>query len=174
MLDLTRYADHRNMVYALIFLGVTGFLLILVLGRLRFAVRTAISAALGWGWLCSLVTLTLVPVDLGGSSVNLVPFDRLFWDWFSILNFFLNILLFLPAGVLIAYSRVTPISLWVVAAIGLSTTIEVCQHYWGLGRAADVNDVIASTLGVAGGVLIAITVGILASRTSKPGTYAHN
>lgn len=109
---------------------------------------------MGWGWLCTVAILTLVPADLGGNSVNLIPFHGLVGDPFSLLNFALNVLLFVPAGILIAYSQVKPAVVWVLALILVSVGIELAQHYWGLGRAADANDVMASALGMAVGVIV--------------------
>lgn len=163
MLDLSRYADHRNLVFLLILLGGVGFTLVLCLGRFRYSLRTAWSLAIGWGWLCGLAVLTLVPVDLGGNSVNLIPFHGLWGDTFSILNFGLNTLLFMPAGALIAYSRARPFIIWVLATVMVSISIELAQHYGDLGRAGDINDVLAGATGLAAGILVAQRFGSIHS-----------
>lgn len=168
MLDLSRYADHRNLVFLLIILGGVGFALVLYLGSFRYSMRTVWSLAVGWGWLCALAVLTLVPVDLGGNSVNLIPLHGLWGDAFSILNFGLNILLFTPSGALIAYSRAKPRIVWILATVIISIAIELAQHYGDLGRAGDINDVLAGALGLAAGVVVAGGFGHARRRTVEP------
>ena len=155
MLDFSRYEESSTLVFGLVALGLVGFGVLCWRVRKRESTRIAWCVALAWGWGCVVAILTFVPGDLGGTSANLIPFDRLSNDSFSILNLVLNVLLFVPAGVLIVCARVEHPALWAAAVVVGSVCIEFTQHYANLHRSADVNDVIASTVGLGVGLWLA-------------------
>lgn len=160
MLDFSRYAESRTLVLGLAVLGLLGFGVLVWRARLRCSVRVTWCLALGWGWVFALAILTLVPVDLGGTSVNFVPFDGLLSDSFSLINFALNALLFVPAGAIIAFARVDRPGLWLSLVVVGAVAIEIIQYYANLQRSSDVNDVLAAAFGLLVG---AVVVGLLSS-----------
>lgn len=137
MLDFSRYEESSTLVFGLVALGLVGFGVLCWRVRKRESTRIAWCVALAWGWGCVVAILTLVPVDLGGTSANL------------------NVLLFVPAGVLIVCAWVEHPTLWAAAVVVGSVCIEFTQHYANLHRSADVNDVIASTVGLGVGLWLA-------------------
>lgn len=165
MLDLSRYTQSSALVLTLVAVGILGSGAVLWWAPQRFSRRAAWCLSLGWAWAFTLAILTLVPVDLGGTSVNLVPFDRLLGDPFSILNLALNVLLFVPAGALVTIALVRHPALWLSMIVTAAAGIEFVQHYANLQRSADVNDVIAASLGVLLGVAL---VRLLAPHESWP------
>jgi glycopeptide antibiotics resistance protein len=69
-------------------------------------------------------------------------------------RFALDVLKFVPAGVLLA---IRGIGFWASVAIvaGVSLCIEVLQYLLATGRTADVNDLVANVTGAALGFLVA-------------------
>lgn len=100
------------------------------------------------GWLVGIALVTLSPVPGRGQSLNLRPGHDLTYHW-AMLNVVVNAVLYAPFGAVAAGARVGLGAWWRVvgAAVALATTIEVVQYYAGIGRAADVNDVLADALG---------------------------
>ncbi len=102
----------------------------------------------------------------GARHANLVPFreiSRSLTDrepGYGLLNFWGNIVAFVPVGVLalLAIRRARPWG-WAIAiasGIGLSAAIEATQYT--IGRSADVDDVILNGAGVVVGVVVAALI----------------
>lgn len=107
-------------------------------------------------WACVVVAMTLVPLAGGGQHVNVVPGRAVSGSLASLANILGNIALFVPLGLLGRHAvpalRVPGV---VGAAAVISTAIEVLQHFAHLGRAADINDVLANVVGATAGATLA-------------------
>ena len=128
----------------------------------RVAIRgllTTYALALAW-WTILLAN----PNQDGARHANLTPFREIARSLtnpepgYGLLNFWGNIVAFVPVGVLglLAMRRARPRS-WLIALLGgtaLSATLELIQY--AVGRSADVDDVILNAVGVGLGVAIAI------------------
>jgi glycopeptide antibiotics resistance protein len=136
----------------------------------RAAVRALLSAyAVGLAWW----TIVLAnPNRDGARHANLVPFREIARSLtdrepgYGLLNFWGNIIAFVPIGVLalLALQRDRRRA-WIVALAGgatLSATLEISQ-YW-VGRSADIDDVILNAIGVALGVAVACAARLASHR----------
>ncbi len=103
-----------------------------------------VCAALGWLWVAGVVGLTFGTRSGGGQAVNLMPLDASnpanTWD------FFLNVLMFVPGGLLLASAGTRLLAAGTYGFLG-SLAIEVTQYLTSSGRTADINDLLANTLG---------------------------
>ena len=126
--------------------------------------------------LLAYVIVLVEPVDgwgqvgSGGANVSLIPFDflsgehvtenSLHWE-----EWMLNILLFLPLGIVAAllFTR------WVVWLFGplLSLTIEVAQAVLATGRQSALDDLLANSLGYLIGVTLVVLAGAVLSRRDE-------
>lgn len=148
---LLRFQDKLGLV-ALV-LGVTGALVVtcvLAVRRGRLPRRALDVLPLG-SWLVVVALMTLLRIQGGGSAVNLSLEATV--DATTVAN----ALLFVPLGYL-GYGLLArrPLLTATVACAGLSTGIELLQHFAALNRIADVNDVLANTLGGAVGACAAV------------------
>ncbi|AJC52992.1 MULTISPECIES: VanZ family protein [Streptomyces] len=133
-----------------------------LIGRPR---RTShrVCSALGWLWVAGVVGLTFGTRSGGGQAMNLRlldlsnPADT--WD------FFLNVLMFLPGGLLLASAGVSLLTATTVGFLG-SLAIETTQYLTASGRTADVNDLLANTLGCVAGYACAAAVRAAFRRTT--------
>jgi glycopeptide antibiotics resistance protein len=118
------------------------------------AVRCALAV-----WAVAVLVLTLRGQPGGGDRLNLTPGAVLrAGDTFHALaDTARNVALFFPLGALAAAARIR-LDGWVrvaLSAASLSAAIEAVQRFGHLGRAADVDDVIANVLGALIGFALA-------------------
>lgn len=119
--------------------------------------RRVITASLLWVWAWGIAGMTLGTRSGGGYDLNLDPLDTS--NRIDVADFWLNILMFAPIGVLLA---IRGASFWValLGGFGGSLAIEVTQYAMATGRTADVNDLVSNTLGCVLGFLL----GVVAAR----------
>jgi glycopeptide antibiotics resistance protein len=100
-----------------------------------------------------------------GQSLNLRPGVDLSYGQ-AVLNFFVNVLLFVPYGAFASAAHVGLASRWRVLlfAAALSCSVEVIQWYSRVGRQADINDIIANAVGALIGIMLAAVV----KRATRP------
>ncbi|MFB7633549.1 VanZ family protein [Streptomyces sp. NPDC056149] len=114
-----------------------------------------VCAALGWLWVAGVVGLTFGTRSGGGQALNLKlldlsnPADT--WD------FFLNVLMFVPGGLLLASAGARFATAAACGFLG-SLAIEATQYLAASGRTADINDLLANTLGCVAGYACAAAV----------------
>jgi glycopeptide antibiotics resistance protein len=109
-------------------------------------------------WLVVAAALTLTPVPAETRPPILVPLTGISLAFeqgglgFGVLQVVGNLLLLLPVGVLLPLAF-RGVRLWhvLLAAFGLSLSIELAQWWMGAGRQPDVDDVWMNTLGAAAG-----------------------
>ncbi|QZL07997.1 VanZ family protein (plasmid) [Streptomyces sp. BHT-5-2] len=150
-------------------IGVLGCVAIAVVtfltGRPR-KVSHRVCAALGWLWVAGVVGLTFGTRSGGGQALNFKlldlsnPADA--WD------FFLNVLMFVPGGLLLASAGVRLLGAATWGFLG-SFGIETMQYLTASGRTADINDLLANTLGCVVGFACAAAVRTLFRRTRALG-----
>jgi glycopeptide antibiotics resistance protein len=127
----------------------------------RAATRALLgSYALGLGWWTIVIAN---PGQDGSRRANLVPFREIVRSLtdrepgYGLLNFWGNIVAFVPVGVLALLTlRHDRRHAWLVAltcGTALSVALEISQY--GVGRSADIDDVILNAIGVALGVTFA-------------------
>ncbi|MGO4276335.1 VanZ family protein, partial [Paenibacillus sp. TAF58] len=92
--------------------------------RRRSTWKEAITGALLWLWVWVVLSMTFGTRSGGGSALNLRPLDLT--NHSDVVDFALNVLMFVPAGVLLA---IRGIGFWASVAIvaGISLCIEVLQ-----------------------------------------------
>lgn len=119
--------------------------------RGRTSWTAVITTALLWVWAWWVLAMTFGTRSGGGSALNLKPLDVT--NQSDVVDFALNVLMFLPAGVLLA---VRGVRVWVVLLIagGGSLAIEVMQFILKTGRTSDLNDLVANTVGCLIGFLL--------------------
>src|SRR5690606_23490471 len=93
------------------------------------------------------------------------PFEEIIRAWesstpgYTALNLVGNMVVFVPVGLLLVLSRVRtrgwPVLSWLIGT-AFSASIETAQY--AVGRAADIDDVILNSVGVAVGVLLALVM----------------
>jgi glycopeptide antibiotics resistance protein len=127
----------------------------------RAATRALLATyAVGLGWWTIVIAN---PSQDGSRHANLVPFREIarsltvHVSGYGLLNFWGNIVAFVPIGVLglLAVRRRRRLT-WLVVIVGgtaLSAVVEISQY--GVGRSADIDDVILNAIGVAIGVALA-------------------
>jgi glycopeptide antibiotics resistance protein len=101
-------------------------------------------------WVLLVAVLTLAPNPGRGQRLNLTPgFTSAYGHREVAVGFALNVVLFLPFGLLAADASVGLRRWWQVLAVAalLSIGIETAQWFAHIGRAADINDVIANAAG---------------------------
>ncbi len=146
-------------------------------GHLR--ARRAATRALLASYIVGLLWWTIVlanPNYDGSRHANLVPFREIARSLtdrepgYGLLNFWGNIVAFVPVGALalLSFRRVRGAWLAAIGAGGaVSVAIEIAQY--SIGRSADVDDVILNVAGVAAGVAVAaITRRVWSSAHSGP------
>jgi len=118
-----------------------------------------------WVALCAVIaailwlTLGLAFGDAGGTGLNLTPFDEirraLHNGGSGHLNLVGNVAMFVPVGALVAWiAQRWRVAVATVVGFLFSVGIELTQL--GLGRVADVDDVILNTAGAILGALLAV------------------
>jgi len=141
----------------------------------RVAIRALLATyafALAW-WTIILAN----PNKDGVRHANLTPFREIARSLtnnepgYGVLNFWGNIVAFVPVGVLalLAMARGRRLA-WFLALAGgtaLSATLEVAQY--AVGRSADIDDVILNAIGVGCGVMLAIVLPRVRTPRSKAG-----
>lgn len=125
-------------------------------GRPRLAVAVAEYALIGWVLMFVFVTQVLAFGNSMGSQFNLLPLGALYDAWnYGLVNagtlpqFALNIVMTAPLGVLLPLvfpRRLTGFLRLGIAGLAVSLVAELAQLV--TGRSADIDDVIANTLGV--------------------------
>ncbi len=136
----------------------------------RAATRALLASyAVGLGWWTIVIAN---PGQDGSRRANLVPFREIARSLtvhisrYGLLNFWGNIVAFVPIGVLALLAlRRDRRSAWLVALAGgtaLSAALEISQ-FW-VGRSADIDDVILNAMGVALGVVL----GVALARAARP------
>jgi glycopeptide antibiotics resistance protein len=149
-------------------------------GHARRVATRAVLAVYGFGlawWTVGLAN----PNHNGGHHANLVPFREIVRSLtdpepgYGLLNFWGNIVAFVPVGALAILSlrpeRRWP---WLAALLGGtlgSVTLETAQYF--VGRSADVDDVILNTVGVGLGIAL-ITAGRRLWRLTSPKSRPEN
>ncbi len=141
----------------------------------RSAVLRSVGEALlvVWGLCVALVTLS-PGAGWQARALDLVPFD----DWSDAVSPEVvvaqvggNVVLFLPAGVLLAARFGWGVGRSAIVGLGIVTAIEVLQFVLGWGRASTVDDVIAGTVGVVLGAVVVVALravaGLLAVRRQE-------
>lgn len=127
--------------------------------------RRVVTTTLLWVWAWGIAAMTLRSRSRGGSDLNLDLLDTT--NHLDLEDFWLNILLFAPVGILLA---IRGTRFWVALLVGFcgSVAIEITQYAMRIGRTADINDVVSNTIGCVLG--FALTAGILAvaKRSSAP------
>nr|WP_202487142.1 VanZ family protein [Streptomyces sp. SID8354] len=122
-----------------------------------------VCAALGWLWVAGVVGLTFGTRSGGGQALNFKLLDLAnpadAWD------FFLNVLMFVPGGLLLASAGMRLLGAATWGFLG-SLAIETMQYLTASGRTADINDLLANTLGCVAGFACAAAVRI-AFRTKR-------
>jgi len=130
----------------------------------RFTVLRLLSGVAASVYFAALIALTFLPLGLGSSD-----YEKPWWIWINVVPFqdivddpvglTLNVALFVPLGLLAPVLLRT--STWLRAALlGLlvSGTIEIVQFIGdvtvGLGRVADIDDLITNVLGTVIGYLV--------------------
>ena len=111
-------------------------------------------------YLCGVIAVTLMPVlcKLGNISVyqytvNLIPFTDFLHGWGnSERQLLLNVLLFLPFGVLLPNLTGWGVGLTLAAAVGASGCIELLQPFFD--RRCDITDLITNVIGGGCGYLL--------------------
>ena len=133
----------------------------------RAAATKKAAGALLVGALVAILTVTLA---LGGSrtGVNLVPFRGIAEQLGNVnpavgaMNILGNAFMFVPAGLLAPLALGWGVRRTTLAGLALSVAIEVTQL--GLGRSADVDDVILNSAGAAAGAALAVAATIRGRR----------
>ncbi len=153
-------------------------LVVVVLGAVLYKVRsrsaprqeavrtTALDLALGL-WLALTLMLTVVPVGQARppEPIAFIPFldsiqrvaDGFSSVWDAASDIVLNVIAFLPLGVIAAlrWGR-RSWALTIVAAAALSTGIELAQYVEATGRSASATDVVTNTAGAALGFAVGL------------------
>ncbi|WP_291055316.1 VanZ family protein [Herbiconiux sp.] len=138
----------------LLFAGVLGTLVVVAVVR-AFDPRPARARAivpLALLWAAAVLFMTLRPGTGLGVRLNLVP---LIVDGpASALDAVLNVIVFVPLGLLLALTGIRLRSVFALA-LALTLVIETTQYLTDLGRTADINDVITNTAGACLGWAVA-------------------
>jgi hypothetical protein len=147
---------------------IRAWMMLALLGAVVLGAALAVAAALPAGRrpaaaalvpaLGLIAILTLTPTGYGHASVNLDLGAGLAAPWrssVSAVNILGNLLLFVPAGVVLPAAlpwlrHLVPLTL--TAAAG-SVLVELTQYGFVPGRAADVNDIALNTAGAIAGLL---------------------
>ena len=120
-------------------------------------------------WLCLLgviatillLTMGLSFGDAGGTGLNLTPWQEIRRGLdrqtpLGLLNVFGNVLMFVPVGALVAWiARRRRVLAGASVGLLLSMAIETTQY--GIGRVADIDDLILNTAGALLGAVLAVT-----------------
>lgn len=138
--------------------------------RLR---RFTATAAVLYGIVLVLIAFWPTPVDkpAAGSLSRLIAwFARHGLDWitYSVIESGANVLLFVPAGLLLVVLLGVP--WWWLSILGgaaASVAIELGQYVFLTGRFATIDDVYANTLGAAIGTLIGLISLVVAKRADR-------
>jgi glycopeptide antibiotics resistance protein len=143
----------------------------------RAATRALLATyAVGLGWWTVVISN---PSQDGSRRANLVPFREIARSLtdhepgYGLLNFWGNIVAFVPIGVLgilaIRRDRRRRRLTWLAVIVGgtaFSAVLEISQY--GVGRSADIDDVILNAIGVAIGVALAFAARRGFSRRPAP------
>lgn len=121
--------------------------------------RRVLASAL-YLYLCGVLALTLLPiieklpyVPEHAFSANLRPFRDLLHGWGdSVGQIVLNLLLFLPFGILVPLNSGKGFAFTLLMATACSAAIELLQPFFD--RTCDITDLITNTLGCACGYLL--------------------
>jgi hypothetical protein len=108
------------------------------------AARWRIAIPLVWVWAGFMVAMTFGTASGGGMKLNLRLLDVM--NTVDMRDFILNVLLFVPLGIVIAVLH----GRWSVALVAgfcVSFLVEFLQFVLASGRTSDINDLIANTSG---------------------------
>ncbi len=147
-----------------LFSGFAASILFLLISTIRLRIKNEKS---NWFWrlmilisglyLSAVFSLTVSPdfVLHGGGNINLMPFEALSTAFSNPLNFFGNIILFMPLGVLLVLlsNKCQKLHITLLAGAGLSLMIELLQLFGA--RSTDIDDIILNTIGTLCGFIIA-------------------
>ncbi len=137
----------------------------LTLRRKQLFARIALAS-----WLVTVIALTLAPNPGRGQRINLHPSLDLTHDLRNtVLNVLANLLLFMPFGALASAANIGVKTWWrvLLAAAVVGSGLEAAQWFMEVGRATDINDVIANALGSMVG-FTAATLLVVGSRKHRP------
>ncbi|MFC5721040.1 VanZ family protein [Streptomyces gamaensis] len=125
-----------------------------LLGRPR-RISHRVAAALGWLWVLGVIGLTFGTRSGGGQAVNLRLLDGT--NPADTKDFLLNVLMFVPGGIVLAVAGTRFAWAALFGFLG-SLVIETTQYLTSSGRTADINDLLANTLGCLAGFACAALV----------------
>ena len=131
-------------------------------GERRFPWAKAVSAVLLTGYLCAVLYVTVWRGDGYGWNLRLFRAWREAWNTFSLkswLNVLLNVILFLPLGVLlpVIWERLRKWYWTLISGFGFSLCIETAQYVWHRGM-FDVDDIFTNTLGAMLGYCVVMSI----------------
>ncbi|MEV0373111.1 VanZ family protein [Streptomyces sp. NPDC050636] len=143
--------------------GVAGGLITFAATRAR---RTSERVLLGlvWLWAAGVVCLTFGTRSGGGQAVNFALLD--IGNSADIVDFLLNMALFLPGGILFATLGCRWFTAGLLGFLG-SFAIEMTQYLVRSGRTSDINDLLSNTLGCLFGYACAAAVISAVGRTPR-------
>ena len=153
------------------------FLLLFCSHRRRGAWGRRLLSAAVYMYLCAILWVTLVPiltrlpyVSGHSFSANLCPFRDLLRGWGdSVGQILLNVLLFMPFGILLPPLTGRGLACTLLQAAACSAGIELLQPFFG--RTCDITDLITNVIGCAGGYLVGLpltqAMGRLMGRQTK-------
>ncbi|MEU8786681.1 VanZ family protein [Streptomyces sp. NPDC048637] len=150
--------------------GVVGGLITWGTTRTR---RTSQRVLLGmvWLWAAGVVSLTFGTRSGGGQAVNVALLDVT--NSADIVDFLVNIALFLPGGSLFAMLGHRWFTAGLFGFLG-SLAIETTQYLVRSGRTSDINDLLSNTAGcLAGFACTAAVIGVLGRSTTPGGQHPH-
>lgn len=154
----------------LVFAGLLGTLLVVAVVRAASDPRAARARAivpLVLLWAAAVLFMTLRPGTGLGVRLNLVP---LIVDGpASALDAVLNVIVFVPLGLLLALSGMRLRNV-LALALALTLFIETTQYLTDLGRTADINDVITNTAGACLGWAVARGIQRVGARVASGAT----
>ncbi len=111
--------------------------------------------SLVWLWVAVVVSLTFGTRSGGGQAVNFSLLDAS--NPADVVDFLLNMALFLPGGILFATLGYRPFTAGLFGLLG-SLAIETTQYLVRSGRTSDINDLLSNTLGCLVGFVCAAAV----------------
>ncbi|MGW1072015.1 VanZ family protein [Streptomyces sp. NPDC002537] len=127
--------------------------------------------SLVWLWAGVVVSLTFGTRSGGGQAVNFSLLDV--GNPADVVDFLLNMALFLPGGILFATLGCRPSTAGLFGLLG-SLAIETTQYLVRSGRTSDINDLLSNTLGCLVGFGCAAVVISALGRSIHGGRHARH
>lgn len=155
------------------------FVLALALGAVGGAITYAatrtyhtsqrVLLSLVWLWAAVVVSLTFGTQSGGGQAVNFSLLDVS--NPADVVDFLLNMALFLPGGILFATLGCRPLTAGLFGLLG-SLAVETTQYLVRSGRTSDINDLLSNTLGCLVGFVCAAAAISALGRSTRGGRHA--